>query len=240
MNEPRRAHSVYPIRVAVVYYSRSGAIELLAQSIAEGARDLPGVDVRMVRVSDWVNGEVLPDRAGGAVSQQRTDMLNQLLVADAIVVGSPGYFGSMAAAVKRLFEECVTAAPPAVDRTRQWRQCPFRNKVGGAFTATATPHGGNETALQSILAMLMHLGMIVVTPGQTQPILEGDAAPYGPTGITGPEGDWPLSAGALSSARAFGRQIGETTSWIKLGQARWPGRGRETVARVQDSPPTPG
>jgi len=54
-----------------------------------------------------------------------------------------------------------------------------------AFVTSATPHGGNEQALQSILTLFMHLGMLVVTPGQSEPILEHPAAPYGATAVTG-------------------------------------------------------
>lgn len=35
-------------------------------------------------------------------------------------------------------------------------------KVGAAFTSSATQHGGNETTLFSIIANLLHFGMIIV------------------------------------------------------------------------------
>jgi NAD(P)H dehydrogenase (quinone) len=163
--------------------------------------------------------------ASGEPNRGRAATLNQLLAADAIIVGSPGYFGSMASAVKHLFEECVTSAtPPATDRSRPWRQYLFHNKIGAAFTATGTTHGGNEQTLHSILTMLMHLGMIVVTPGQQQPILENDAAPYGPTAITGPEGDLPLTDEAAEAARNFGRDVARVTTWVRVGQAEWHAR----------------
>lgn len=76
--------------------------------------------------------------------------------------------------------------------------------------------------LHSILTMLMHLGMIIVTPGQQQPILENEAAPYGPTAITGATGDRPLSPEVIENARRFGRHVAEVTAWVRLGQERWP------------------
>src|SRR6266702_4621081 len=38
----------------------------------------------------------------------------------------------------------------------------LHGKVGGAFTSTATQHGGRETTLFSIITNLMHFGMVIV------------------------------------------------------------------------------
>src|SRR5204862_138895 len=146
----------------------------------------------------------------------------------------------MASAVKQVFEEAATAAaPPGTDRSRPWRQYLFRNKIGAAFTATATPHGGNEMTIHSILTMLMQLGMIVVTPGQQQPILEAPAAPYGPTVVTGASGTGPVAPEVLAEARALGRQASEIALWLKLGQDRWPRAGAGQAQPIPGVYPSP-
>ena len=219
-----RSRTVYPVRLLIVYYSRFGAIETLANRVAEGAQQVEGTEVRLLPVDDSFpeTGGAVKD--GGAAVARRAALLNQMVSSDAIVVGSPGYFGSMASSVKRLFEECATSAfQPGTDKSRPWRQHLFRNKVGAAFTATATPHGGNEQTLHSILTMFMHLGMIVVTPGQQQPILENDSAPYGATTTTGPTGDRTPSDSEQDAARSLGHQVAEVAVWLRLGQARSPG-----------------
>lgn len=227
-----RSRSVYPVRLLVVYYSRFGAVATLAERVAEGARQVGGTEVRLLRVDEGFLGDG-GGRDGRAAISRRAAVLNQLTSADALVVGSPGYFGSMASAVKRLFEECATAElPPATDRSRPWRQYLFHNKVGAAFTATATPHGGNEQTLLSILTMFMHLGMIVVTPGQQQPILENESAPYGATTITGPTGDRDPTESEQEAARRLGQQVAEVAVWLRLGQVRWP-----TTAQGEDASP---
>ena len=38
----------------------------------------------------------------------------------------------------------------------------LNGKVGGAFTSTATQHGGQETTLFSIITNLLHFGMTIV------------------------------------------------------------------------------
>ena len=43
-----------------------------------------------------------------------------------------------------------------------WARGALNGKVGGAFTSTATQHGGQETTLFSIITNLLHFGMVVV------------------------------------------------------------------------------
>lgn len=216
MDEP------YPsIEVLIVYYSRYGVVQLLAERIAEGAGRVPGVRTRLLRVEDTPITELRPGESESDMAIRRARVVNEFTGVDAIIVGAPSYFGSMASPVKRLFEDCATANPAPADRTRPWRAHLFHNKVGAAFTASATPHGGNEQTLQSILTMMMHLGMIVVTPGQVEPILEVDDAPYGPTAVTGAEANRLPSAAEQEAARAHGERVAQITAWLALGRREW-------------------
>ena len=43
-----------------------------------------------------------------------------------------------------------------------WMTGALIGKVGGAFTSSATQHGGNETTLFSIITNLMHFGLVIV------------------------------------------------------------------------------
>src|SRR5688572_24665167 len=120
----------------VVYYSRFGVLKTLANLIAEGARQVEYVDVQVLEVGDRPLEELLPGETEQDMQRRRAAVVNELAGADALVVGAPSYFGSMASPIKRLFEDCVTAShPPAVDRSRPWRSFRFRDKVGAAFTA---------------------------------------------------------------------------------------------------------
>ena len=210
------------IIVLVVYYSRFGVIKQMAEWVADGARRVPGVEARLLEIEDRPIEEVRSRESGAGMRRRRAAVLNQLATADALIVGTPSYFGSMASPVKRLFEDCATAShSPVVDRSRPWRSFRFRDKVGAAFTASGTPHGGNEQTLHSILTMLMHLGMLVVTPGQRPPILLDQGAPYGATAIAGPSGDRQPSEDEREEARGLGRRVAEVASWIRWGRAEW-------------------
>jgi NAD(P)H dehydrogenase (quinone) len=43
-----------------------------------------------------------------------------------------------------------------------WARGALHGKVGGAFTSSATQHGGQETTLFSIITNLLHFGMVIV------------------------------------------------------------------------------
>jgi NAD(P)H dehydrogenase (quinone) len=90
-----------------------------------------------------------------------------LLGYEAIVVGSPTYYGQMAGPIKQLFDDLV-ANHGRLD-----------GKIGAAFTSAANIGGGNETTIMGIIEGMLISGMIV----QGDP--EGDH--YGPVSIGKPD-----------------------------------------------------
>ena len=90
-----------------------------------------------------------------------------LLGFDAIVVGSPTYYGHMASPLKQLFDELVSSHGQ------------LDGKVGAAFTSAANIGGGNETTIMGIIEAMLISGMVV----QGDP--EGDH--YGPVSIGKPD-----------------------------------------------------
>ncbi len=209
-------------RILIVSYSRFGAIEALAEQIADGARSVAGVAVHAFTVEDTPIDALQPGEHVGDMAMRRAGVIDELSAADAVIVGAPAYFGGMASPMKRFFEDCATASNAVVtDRSRPWRGYLFRDKVGAAFTSSATPHGGNEQALHSILTMMMHLGMILVTPGQGEPILENDAAPYGATTITGAHGDRESTQVEQEAARELGERVAIRAAWLIRGREEW-------------------
>ena len=130
-------------KMLVCYYSRTKHTEHMAEAVAEGARTVSGVTVDLKPIG----------------KMEARDLLGY----DAIVMGSPTYYGSMAAQVKQLIDESVQFHGQ------------LDGKVGGAFASSANVGGGNETTVLDILkAMLIH-GRVV--PGSPT----GDH--YGPVAI---------------------------------------------------------
>ena len=133
-------------KVLIVYYSRTGNTKQMAKLVEEGIR-AEGMDVEMKDVQDVKT--------------------NELLNADGIILGSPTYYGGMAAPLKKLLDESVEFHGK------------LEGKVGAAFSSSANIGGGNETTILDILnAFLIH-GMVV----------QGDANGdhYGPVAIGAPD-----------------------------------------------------
>jgi NAD(P)H dehydrogenase (quinone) len=217
-----RAVAESKLRILIVYYSRYGVVKLLAERIAEGIQREPDVETELLPIEDDPIMEARGDESTDDARRRRAIVIDRMAGADALIVGSPSYLGSAASPLKRLFEDCATAEDPAAgDRSRPWRHYLFHDKVGAAFTASGTPHGGNEQTLHSILTMLMHFGMIVVTPGQRLPILEQEAAPYGATAISGADGRRLPSDQEQNDARDLGERVARITSWVKHGRTAW-------------------
>ncbi len=130
----------------VIYYSRSGntkqMAEMLAKSMNEGGLETECKDISKVKVDD-------------------------LLKYEALVIGSPTYYGSMAAQIKQLFDDGVV------------KHGQLDGKVGAAFSSAANIGGGNETTILDILHAMIINGMVI----QGDP--QGDH--YGPVSIGKPD-----------------------------------------------------
>jgi len=132
-------------KVLIAYYSRSGNTESMAKAIAKGVRD-ENLDVVCKKVED-------------------VDV-DELLQVDGLIVGSPTYYGTMAAEIKKFFDASVE------------HHGKLDGKVGAAFASADT--SGYETTVFSILEALLIHGMIV----------QGDpkGPHYGVTSIGKPDG----------------------------------------------------
>ncbi len=128
---------------------------------------------------------------------------------DAIVIGAGTRFGRMPSQMANFLDQAGGL----------WAKGALNGKVGGAFTSTATQHGGQETTLFSIITNLLHFGMVVVGlnygyAGQMTLDEISGGSPYGATTITGGDGARQPSQNELDGARHQGRTIAETA--IKL------------------------
>lgn len=190
-------------KVLVLYYSAYGHIETMAQAVAEGARET-GAQVDIKRVPDLVPEEVAKaahyklDQAAPVAS------IKDLAEYDAIIIGVGTRFGRMASQMANFLDQAGGL----------WASGALNGKVGGAFTATATQHGGQETTLFSLITNLMHFGLVVVGMDygyQAQMRLDEvtGGSPYGATTITGGDGSRQPSQTELDGARYQGRRIAE-------------------------------
>lgn len=147
--------------VLIVYDSRTGNTERMALAVAQGAKEVKGTEVKILKA----------DKA------KARDLLSH----DAIIMGSPTYYGNMSGTLKSF-----------IDLTNSIHG-KLKGKVGGAFTSSGGTACGAETTVLSILeAMLVH-GMIV--QGRF------DDKHYGPTAIESPNKE------EIDSCKELGKKV---------------------------------
>ncbi|OON63060.1 NAD(P)H:quinone oxidoreductase, type IV [Massilia sp. KIM] len=193
-------------KVLVLYYSSYGHIETMAKAVAEGAR-AAGATVDVKRVPETVPEEV----AKGAHFKLQQDppvaTVAELENYDAIIVGAPTRYGRMPSQMAAFLDQTGGL----------WARGALNGKVGGAFTSTATQHGGQEATLFSIITNLLHFGMTIVgLPYSYQGQMTLDeitgGSPYGATTIAGGQGQRQPSELELGGARHQGELIARTAA----------------------------
>jgi NAD(P)H dehydrogenase (quinone) len=147
--------------VLIVYHSRTGNTEEMAKVVEEGVKS---EGVRTVR-----------KKVGNAT-------LQDLLKADGIILGSPTYYGTMAAEMKAF-----------IDRSVKYHG-KLEGKVGAAFSSGGGLGGGVETTVLDLAKALLIHGMVV----------QGDpwSSHYGTVSIGRP------NASAKKECRKLGEKVG--------------------------------
>ena len=193
-------------KVLVLYYSTYGHIETMAAAVAEGARST-GASVDVKRVP-----ETVPEAIAGPAHFKLDQAAPVAAVADlehydAIIVGCPTRFGRLPSQMASFLDQAGGL----------WARGALNGKVGGAFTSTATQHGGQEVTLFSVITNLLHFGMVIVgLPYSHQGQMTLDeivgGSPYGATTIAGGQGQRQPSAIELEGARHQGRLVAQTAN----------------------------
>ena len=133
-------------QVLVVYHSETGNTEQMAQSVAEGARSVEGVEFVLLSVDDVT--------------------ADQLIEADAIIVGSPVYNANVTPEISKF----IASWP--------FNGQPLKDKIGAAFVTAGGISAGEEIVQMNILQSMLVFGMIVVGgPDWKQP--------FGASAVTG-------------------------------------------------------
>jgi NAD(P)H dehydrogenase (quinone) len=172
------------VNVLVAYYSVTGNTEKMAQGVVDGAKAVPGTNVVLKRV-----GEVPAD---------------DLLSADAVIVGSPVYFGNMSGDVKTFFDNWLL-------KFDFYRGFKMRNKVGGAFATGGSISNGKEITMMATLEAMLINQMIVVSAGGSYGL--------GASATTGPDSPG-IDEKKLAAARDLGKRIAEVAATNKRGLAQ--------------------
>jgi NAD(P)H dehydrogenase (quinone) len=191
-------------KVLVLYHSAYGHIEQMADAVAEGARQVEGVQVDIRRVPELVPDEVAKSSHYKLDQAAPVATVAELESYDAIIVGAGTRYGRMASQMSNFLDQTGGL----------WARGALNGKVGSAFSSTASQHGGQETTLLSIITNLLHFGMVITgLPYSFQGQLTLDevtgGSPYGATTIAAGDGSRRPSGNELEGARFQGRHVAE-------------------------------
>jgi NAD(P)H dehydrogenase (quinone) len=167
------------VTVLIAYHSVTGNTEKMARGVAEGAAQAGDATTILKKI-----GDVTAD---------------DLLAADAVVIGSPVYFANMAGDVKAFFDSWAKMG------LFQGRK--MRNKVGAAFATGGSPSSGKELTIVGIHAAMLVNQMVIESGGG-----------LGATATTGSVSPG-IDEQELAEAMALGKRVAEIAAIMKRGSS---------------------
>lgn len=202
-------------KILILFYSLTGCTATLAQHVKEGACEIDGADVRVMRVPELLSVKTFDEHPHLREAQDKmVDIpfatLEDLTGSDGVAFGTPVHFGSFASQLKHFLDQLTPVFVRGV----------MVGKPAACFASAGSMHGGEEAALLSLMVPLLNLGMIPV--GVPYPI-QGEGAdfdagsPYGAIYVSGHHGDKKLTEGDIKIARILGKRLAAMTKIIKYG-----------------------
>ncbi|WP_332741065.1 flavodoxin family protein [Hydrogenophaga sp.] len=181
-------------KVVVVYHSGYGHTQRMAQAVAQGA-----------------NAELIAIDADGNLPDGGWETLD---AADAIIMGSPTYMGS----VSWQFKKFADAS------SKPWFSQQWKDKIAAGFTNSAGMNGDKLNTLNTLFTLAMQHGMIWVSqglmPSNTKGAQRNDVNYL--VSYSGAIAQSPSDAGAnemlpgdLETARLFGERVASVAAKFK-------------------------
>lgn len=156
-------------KILICYFSKTGNTEMMAESVKNGAASVPGVEVTLKRIEETSTDD--------------------LLQADAIIVGSPVYNANV--------------TPEVSSFIAKWpfENAPLKDKLGAAFVTAGGSSSGEEITQMNILHSMMIFGMIIIGGNDWQ-------SPFGASAIAQ---NSELSEDDLKKGENLGKRVAEIT-----------------------------
>lgn len=206
-------------KILIPYYSAYGHIYRMAQAVAEGAKQVEGTEVKMVRVAEFdVVKQAMSSQEWYVKAQEAQENVpvathDDLRWADGIVWGIPTRYGAMPAQMKQYLDSAGGL----------WAQGELEGKATAIFSSSGSVHGGQETTIITSLVPLLHFGMIFVglPYGENPEQLTAEAiggSPYGASTIAGPMGaEQPKDADLVMAGR-LGARVARVAKALKAAR----------------------
>ncbi|CAA0092786.1 NAD(P)H dehydrogenase (quinone) [Zhongshania aliphaticivorans] len=191
--------------VLVLYYSRHGATEQLAQHIARGVEQA-GLEARVrtvpaVSTVCEATEDDIPD--SGALYASEEDLRH----CSGLVMGSPTRFGNMAAPLKYFIDST----------SGLWMSGALIGKPAAVFTSSASLHGGQESTLLTMMMPLLHHGMLLMGIPYSEGALsttQTGGTPYGASHVAG-QNARPVDDVERELAVALGKRVATVSKQLQ-------------------------
>ncbi len=186
--------------ILLVYYSRHGSIAEMAGHISQAVESVSNCHA-VIRCLPPVSNNLQQTKKPVPESGPPYATLEDMKRCDGLILGSPAYFGNMAAELKYFLDQT----------TPLWISGAMIGKPAAVFTSSSSMHGGQESVLLSMMLPLLHHGMLVSGIPYSEPALHqttSGATPYGASHVSGSQGK-PLSSDEIAACHSLGKRIAE-------------------------------
>ena len=193
--------------ILVLYCSRNGATEKMAQLIGRGVEETTGIEARIrtvpaVSPNTEATESLVPE--SGAIYCTEDDLRN----CGGLALGSPTRFGNMASALKHFIDSTGSI----------WASGALIDKPVGTFTSTASLHGGQEITLLTMAIPMLHHGMIYCGIPYSESALnltQTGGTPYGASHVAGSESNNVISSHESELCHALGKRLAKISAKLQ-------------------------
>jgi NAD(P)H dehydrogenase (quinone) len=172
----------------------------MAQQIALGVESVNGCDA-VIRCIAEVSPHTEQSQPAVPSDGPPYATLEDLTLCDAMIMGSPAYFGNMAAPLKHFLDQSSSL----------WLSGALIGKPAAVFTASSSQHGGQESVLLNMMLPLLHHGMLISGIPYSEAALHrtrSGGTPYGASHVSGSNGQ-KLSDDEILICKSQGKRIAQ-------------------------------
>lgn len=199
------------VKLAVIYYSSTGANYKMAQTAVDAAKET-GAEVKLVKVPELAPEAAIESNPAWKKHHEATKdvpeaTMDDLDWADAYIFSMPTRFGNVPSQMKQYLDLAGGL----------WAQGKLVNKVVSAMSSAQNPHGGQEKTVLALYTSMMHWGAIIAAPGYSDPsIFAAGGNPYGATVTVDTEGNW--KEDVTDAIKHQAKRTIQIAEWVKNGQ----------------------
>lgn len=193
------------MKLLICYYSTFGNVYRMMEQVAEGANAVYGAEPVIRTVPELMPESLIESneemQAGRELQKDVPEVtLDDFRQAGAYIFGTPTRYGNVSSQLKNQIDQLNPL----------WLAGELEDKPAGVCTSTSTMHGGQETTILTLLAPLLHLGMIPIgVPYSTTELFTttSGGSPYGPGHVAGGENKNPIDKQEAAICRALGQRV---------------------------------